>query len=156
MFEQETFWGKSFGWQTFGQYALDVWVTHHLRIHRWLTGRVWWYSGSICSRWHFALYHFQSIAWKLQIFHTPHAFGVPIVDDSLGISVRSSASENYTVSQKTSHLWLAITLTHINRFWYFFGRNVTDKVGNSKINHISLMTIHLWILNQILSKYIAY
>ena len=35
-----------------------------------------------------------------------------------------------TVSQKTSHIWLAITLMHGNGFWYFFGRNVTDKVGN--------------------------
>jgi len=35
----------------------------------------------------------------------------------------------YTVSQKTSHLWLAITLTHMNecarkstslRYWYFW------------------------------------
>jgi len=26
----------------------------------------------------------------------------------------------YTVSQKTSHLWLAITLTHVHRFWYFW------------------------------------
>ena len=36
----------------------------------------------------------------------------------------------YTVSQKTSHLWLAITLTQ----WIliFFGRNVTDNVGNQK------------------------
>ena len=25
----------------------------------------------------------------------------------------------YTVSQKTSHLWLAITLMHVNGFWYF-------------------------------------
>ena len=41
-------------------------------------------------------------------------------------------SNNYTVSQKTSHLWLAITLTHTNGFLYFFGRNVTDKVGNEK------------------------
>jgi len=24
----------------------------------------------------------------------------------------------YTVSQKTSHIWLAITLTHMHRFWY--------------------------------------
>ena len=38
----------------------------------------------------------------------------------------------YTVSQKTSHLWLAITLTHMNGFRYFFGRNVTNKVGNQK------------------------
>jgi len=36
----------------------------------------------------------------------------------------------YTVSQKTSHLLLAITLTHMNGF---FGRNVTDKVGNQKM-----------------------
>jgi len=27
---------------------------------------------------------------------------------------------NYTVSQKTSHLWLAITLTHMNGFSYFW------------------------------------
>jgi len=39
----------------------------------------------------------------------------------------------YTVSQKTSYLWLAITLTHVNWFWYFFGRNVTDKAGNQKM-----------------------
>ena len=47
-----------------------------------------------------------------------------------------SRSEFYTVSQKkTSHLWLAITLMHVNVFWYFFGRNVTDKVGNQKTLH---------------------
>jgi len=34
--------------------------------------------------------------------------------------------------KKTSHLWLAVTLTHMNGFSYFFGRNVTDKVGNQK------------------------
>ena len=34
--------------------------------------------------------------------------------------------------KKTSYLWLAITLTHMNAFWYFFGRNVTDKVGNQR------------------------
>jgi len=39
---------------------------------------------------------------------------------------------NYNVSQKTSHLWLAIILTYMNGFWCFFGRNVTDKVGNQK------------------------
>ena len=33
---------------------------------------------------------------------------------------------------KTSHIWLAITLTHVNGFWYSFGRNVTNKVGNQK------------------------
>jgi len=27
--------------------------------------------------------------------------------------------KQYTVSQKTSHLWLAITLTYMNGFWYF-------------------------------------
>jgi len=37
----------------------------------------------------------------------------------------------YTVSQKTSHLWLAITLTR-ERILIFFGRNVTDKVSNQK------------------------
>ena len=39
----------------------------------------------------------------------------------------------YTMSQKTSYLWFAITLMHMNGFWYFFGRNVTDKVGNQKV-----------------------
>jgi len=38
----------------------------------------------------------------------------------------------YTVSQKMSHLWIAITLRHANGFWYFFGRNVTDRVSNQK------------------------
>jgi len=38
-----------------------------------------------------------------------------------------------TPSQKTSHLWLAITLTHMNGFWHFFDKNVTDKVGNKKM-----------------------
>jgi len=38
----------------------------------------------------------------------------------------------YTVSQKTSHLWLAVTLTYVNGFWYFFGSNVTNKVSNQK------------------------
>jgi len=28
--------------------------------------------------------------------------------------------KTYTVSQKTSHLWLAIILTHMNGFWYFW------------------------------------
>jgi len=34
---------------------------------------------------------------------------------------------------KTSHIWFAITLTDVNAFLYFFGRNVTDKVHNQKI-----------------------
>jgi len=29
------------------------------------------------------------------------------------------ARPNYSVSKKTSHVWLAITLTHVNGFWYF-------------------------------------
>ena len=33
----------------------------------------------------------------------------------------------YTVSQKTSHLWLAITLTHVNGFWYFFAQMLPIK-----------------------------
>jgi len=153
MFEQETFWGKSFGWQTFVQYALDVWVTHHLRIHGWLTGRVWWYRGSICSRWHFALYHFQSIAWKLQIFHTPHAYCGWL---SWYFSKIFSFRKLHCVSKNVPPMACYNFDTHEQILIFFFGRNVTDKVGNSKINHISLMTIHLWILNQILSKYIAY
>ena len=35
--------------------------------------------------------------------------------------------------KKTSCLWLAITLTHVNKFGYFFGRNVTDKVSSQKM-----------------------
>jgi len=38
----------------------------------------------------------------------------------------------YTVSQKTSHLWFAITLTYVNAFWYFFGRRVANKAINQK------------------------
>jgi len=37
--------------------------------------------------------------------------------------------------KKTSHLWLAITLTRVNGFWYFFGRNVMDKLSNQKTLH---------------------
>jgi len=34
----------------------------------------------------------------------------------------------YTVSQKkTSHLWLAITLTHVNGFWYFLAEMLPIK-----------------------------
>jgi len=38
----------------------------------------------------------------------------------------------YTMSQKTSHLWFAITLTHVKESLYFFCRNVIDKVCNQK------------------------
>jgi len=41
-------------------------------------------------------------------------------------------NNKYTVSQKTSRVWFAITLTHVNAFWYIFGRNVADKVSNQK------------------------
>jgi len=41
-----------------------------------------------------------------------------------------TTGRNYTVSQKTSQLWLAMSLMLVNGFRYFFGRNVTDKVGN--------------------------
>jgi len=43
-------------------------------------------------------------------------------------------TETYVLHRvsKTSLVWLAITLTHMNGFWFFFGRNVTDKVGNQK------------------------
>jgi len=50
---------------------------------------------------------------------------------SLIIMERMMMQCMYTVSQKTSHLWLAITLTHLNGF-SFLGRNITDKVGNQK------------------------
>ena len=38
----------------------------------------------------------------------------------------------HRVSTITFHLWLAITLTHINGLLILFGTNVTDKVGNQK------------------------
>jgi len=37
----------------------------------------------------------------------------------------------YTVSQKAFQLWFAITFTQ--QILIFFGRNVTDKVGNQKV-----------------------
>jgi len=37
------------------------------------------------------------------------------------------ASFIYTVSQKTSHLWLAITFTHIYGFWYFLAEMLPIK-----------------------------
>jgi len=33
----------------------------------------------------------------------------------------------YTMSQKTSHVWLAITLTHMNGFWYFLAEMLPIK-----------------------------
>jgi len=33
----------------------------------------------------------------------------------------------YTVSQKTSHLWFAITLTHMSTFWYFLAETLSIK-----------------------------
>jgi len=39
------------------------------------------------------------------------------------------ASEIYTVSQKTSHLWLAITLMHMNGFRYFLAEILPIKSG---------------------------
>ena len=44
----------------------------------------------------------------------------------------------HRVSKRTSHLWLAITLTHMNGFWYFFGRNVADNVGNQKTLYFTM------------------
>jgi len=38
----------------------------------------------------------------------------------------------YNVSKK-SHLCLAITLTHVDGLWYFFRRNVTNKVSNQNM-----------------------
>jgi len=38
-----------------------------------------------------------------------------------------SAGLKYTVSQKTSHLWLAITLTNVNGFWYFLAEMLPIK-----------------------------
>jgi len=37
----------------------------------------------------------------------------------------------YTMSQKMSHIWLAITLT-CEQILYFFSRNVTNKASNQK------------------------
>jgi len=39
---------------------------------------------------------------------------------SSGILIHPAVSPQYTVSQKTSHRCLAITLTRMNGFWYFF------------------------------------
>jgi len=44
----------------------------------------------------------------------------------------SWASTQYIVSQKTSHLWLAITFDTCEWILIFLGRNVTDKVSNQK------------------------
>jgi len=54
------------------------------------------------------------------------------VKQKLMISVWSLLNLYYTVSQKTSHLCFAITLTHMNVILIFFVRNVTDKVSNQK------------------------
>jgi len=40
---------------------------------------------------------------------------------------RENFSHTYNVSQKTSHLWLAITLPHVNRFWYVLAEMLRTK-----------------------------
>jgi len=55
---------------------------------------------------------------------------------------------------KTSHLCLAITWTHVNVFWYFLGRNVTDKVGNQTTlyyatsNNLTCASALLYLVNR--------
>jgi len=39
----------------------------------------------------------------------------------------SRFTEFYIVPQKTSHLWLAMTLTHMNGFWYFLAEMLPKK-----------------------------
>jgi len=36
-------------------------------------------------------------------------------------------NDNYIVSQKTSHIWFAKTLTHMNGFWYFLAKMLLIK-----------------------------
>ena len=48
---------------------------------------------------------------------------------------KQTSSNSSTVLHRVSkmyHLWLAITLTHVNGFWYFFRRNVTDKSNQKR------------------------
>ena len=66
--------------------------------------------------------------------------GIKYCDDRIGM---------YTVPQKTSHLWLAITLTHVNGFWYFGGRNITDKVGNQTTLYYATSNTVQWLLLQV-------
>jgi len=40
---------------------------------------------------------------------------------------RSSCMRFYIVSQKTSHFWLAITLTHVNGFRFFSAEMLSIK-----------------------------
>jgi len=58
----------------------------------------------------------------------------------------------YTVSQKTSHLWLAITSTHVNGIWYFWQKYYTEKVGNRKtlyyVCHLKLLVLLHYLQNE--------
>jgi len=42
--------------------------------------------------------------------------------DDVGHLSQWAAATATTLSQKTSRLWLVITLTHVDGFWYFFGQ----------------------------------
>jgi len=46
--------------------------------------------------------------------------------------IRCFSSATHSV-WNMSHLWLAITLTYMSGFWYFFGTNTTSKVSNQKM-----------------------
>jgi len=44
-----------------------------------------------------------------------------------------SHTDLHTMSQKTSHLWFVITYDTHEQILIFFGRNISDKVGDQKV-----------------------
>jgi len=67
------------------------------------------------------LYSVYFLNLQRQLFDEKHTQNAEILKHEINYFSNLSHSVcNYTVSQKTSHRWLAITLTHVNGFWYFW------------------------------------
>jgi len=68
----------------------------------------------------YARYEVTYTFWIFRRQHETYTQHLQFIGCLLISSVRRRLGAFYTVSQKTSHLWLAITLTHMNGFWHFW------------------------------------
>jgi len=57
--------------------------------------------------------------WTLHFLNQDHSQNKTITVRSCMSNTQPQPTRRYTVSQKTFHLWLAITLIHVNGFGYF-------------------------------------
>jgi len=97
--------------------------------------RLWWVNGSTNSivypgganvlSWTGPFTAHGNYDWKVRLRWRWSL--VSIYFDHLLLLGPIAVLHTYTVSQKTSHLWLAITLTCMNGFWYFLAEMLPIK-----------------------------